>query len=58
MIDAISKVYQYDYTAGTLMGEIPLPGLGTAGGFGGKKGSGHALLFIFQLSYSRKHLCL
>ncbi|MGB0656488.1 MAG: prolyl oligopeptidase family serine peptidase, partial [Flavobacteriaceae bacterium] len=29
-------VYQYDY-AGTLMGEIPLPGLGTAGGFGGKK---------------------
>ena len=36
MIDAISKVYQYDYT-GTLMGEISLPGLGTAGGFGGKK---------------------
>ena len=36
LIDAISKVYQYDYD-GNLIGEIPLPGLGSAGGFRGKK---------------------
>ncbi|MFD2822583.1 prolyl oligopeptidase family protein [Lacinutrix iliipiscaria] len=36
MIDAISKVKQYDYN-GELVREIKLPGVGNAGGFGGKK---------------------
>ncbi|ETN94786.1 prolyl oligopeptidase [Zhouia amylolytica] len=36
MVDALSKVLQYDYD-GKLVREIELPGLGTAGGFGGKK---------------------
>ena len=36
MIDAISKVKQYD-TAGKLVREIELPGIGSASGFGGKK---------------------
>ena len=36
MVDAISKVYQYDYE-GKMIREIQLPGVGTAGGFGGKK---------------------
>ncbi len=36
MIDAISKVYQYDYK-GNLIDEITLPGVGSASGFGGKK---------------------
>jgi len=36
MVDAISKVYQYDYD-GTLIREVKLPGLGSASGFGGKK---------------------
>ncbi len=36
MIDAISKVLQYDYD-GNLIREVKLPGLGNAGGFGGKK---------------------
>jgi prolyl oligopeptidase len=36
MVDAISKVFQYDYD-GKLIREIKLPGLGSAGGFGGKK---------------------
>ncbi|MDA0672019.1 MAG: prolyl oligopeptidase family serine peptidase [Bacteroidetes bacterium] len=35
MEDAISKVYQYDMQ-GNNLGEIELPGLGSAGGFGGK----------------------
>ena len=35
MIDALSKVYQYDYK-GELVREIDLPGLGSVGGFGGK----------------------
>jgi prolyl oligopeptidase len=34
--DASTKVYQYTY-AGKLVREIKLPGIGTAGGFGGKK---------------------
>lgn len=34
MIDAITRVYQYDYR-GNLIREIELPGLGTASGFGG-----------------------
>lgn len=36
MVDAISKVLQYDY-AGNLIREVKLPGVGTAGGFGGDK---------------------
>lgn len=36
MVDAISKVLQYEYT-GKLVREIQLPGIGTASGFGGKK---------------------
>lgn len=36
MVDAISQVKQYDYN-GNLIRDIKLPGLGNAGGFGGKK---------------------
>ncbi|MGQ8364369.1 prolyl oligopeptidase family serine peptidase [Glaciecola sp. 1036] len=36
MVDAISKVMQYDLQ-GNLVREIELPGLGSAGSFGGKK---------------------
>jgi prolyl oligopeptidase len=36
MKDAVSVVKQYDYS-GKLIREIKLPGVGTAGGFGGKK---------------------
>lgn len=36
MKDAVSMVQQYDYN-GKLVREITLPGVGTAGGFGGKK---------------------
>lgn len=35
MVDAVSKVLQYDYN-GTLVREIELPGVGSADGFGGK----------------------
>jgi len=36
MVDAISKVKQYDYD-GKLVRDVKLPGVGSAGGFGGKK---------------------
>ena len=36
MVDAISKVKQYDYD-GKLVREVELPGVGSAGGFGTKK---------------------
>ncbi|SNR40191.1 prolyl oligopeptidase [Lutibacter agarilyticus] len=36
MVDAVSQVKQYDYK-GKLVREIKLPGVGTVGGFGGKK---------------------
>jgi len=36
MVDAVSKVLQYDYD-GKLVREIELPGVGSAGGFGAKK---------------------
>ncbi|WP_420320814.1 prolyl oligopeptidase family serine peptidase [Flagellimonas sp.] len=36
MVDAISKVLQYDYD-GNLVREVQLPGVGSANGFGGKK---------------------
>ena len=35
MVDAVSKVVQYDFD-GKLIREVKLPGVGTAGGFGGK----------------------
>ncbi|WP_047548956.1 prolyl oligopeptidase family serine peptidase [Psychroserpens sp. Hel_I_66] len=36
MVDAVSKVMQYDYD-GKLVREVELPGVGSAGGFGAKK---------------------
>ncbi len=36
MVDAVSKVLQYDYD-GRLIREVKLPGVGSAGGFGTKK---------------------
>ena len=36
MIDAVSRVYQYDLS-GEQVREVTLPGVGTASGFGGKK---------------------
>ncbi len=36
MVDAVSKVFQYDYN-GKLIREVKLPGVGSAGGFGTKK---------------------
>lgn len=36
MVDAVSKVKQYDYT-GKLVREVTLPGVGSVGGFGAKK---------------------
>jgi prolyl oligopeptidase len=36
MVDALSRVLQYDYD-GTLVREVELPGMGSAGGFSGKK---------------------
>ena len=36
MVDAVSKVFQYNYN-GKLVREIALPGIGSAGGFGTKK---------------------
>ena len=36
MVDAVSKVLQYDYD-GNMIKEIALPGVGSASGFGGKK---------------------
>ena len=36
MVDALSKVLQYDYE-GNLVREVELPGMGSAGGFSGKK---------------------
>ena len=50
MIDAISKVYQYDYQ-GQRIREIELPGLGSAGGFGGKK-TQKTLYFSFSNYYT------
>ncbi|NRD22263.1 S9 family peptidase [Winogradskyella litoriviva] len=36
MVDAVSKILQYDYD-GKLVREVELPGVGSAGGFGAKK---------------------
>lgn len=40
MVDAVSKVMQYDYD-GKLVREVKLPGVGSAGGFGAKKEDKH-----------------
>lgn len=40
MVDAVSKVLQYDYE-GNLVREVELPGVGSAGGFGAKKEDKH-----------------
>jgi len=50
MIDAISKVYQYDYS-GKLIREVNLPGIGSANGFGGKKDQ-EDLFFSFSNYYT------
>ena len=50
MIDAISKVYQYDYQ-GNAIREVALPGLGSAGSFGGKKEQ-KTLYFSFSNYYT------
>ena len=50
MIDAISKVYQYNYD-GKLIREIELPGIGRASGFGGKKDQ-NDLYFNFSNYYT------
>ena len=36
MVDAVSKIFQYDFE-GNKIREVVLPGVGNAGGFGGKK---------------------
>ncbi len=46
MVDAVSKVKQYDYN-GKLIREIALPDVGTASGFGGKKDD-KEVYFSFQ----------
>ena len=50
MIDAISKVYQYDYN-GNLLREINLPGIGTASGFSAKNNQ-KELYFSFSNYYT------
>ncbi|WP_034042478.1 prolyl oligopeptidase family serine peptidase [Wocania ichthyoenteri] len=49
MVDAISKVKQYNYK-GELIRDIELPGLGTVGGFGGKKKD--AVLYFSFTNYN------
>lgn len=50
MIDVVSRVYQYSAT-GEAMGEIPLPGIGSVGGFSGKE-EDKTLYFSFSNYYS------
>lgn len=50
MIDVVSKVYQYSAT-GEAMGEVPLPGIGSVGGFSGKE-EDKTLYFSFSNYYS------
>ena len=50
MIDAISKVYQYNYN-GKLVREVNLPGIGSAGGFSGEKDQTE-LYFSFSNYYT------
>ena len=51
MIDAISKVYQYNYN-GKLVREVNLPGIGSAGGFSGEKDQTE-LYFSFSNYYTQ-----
>ncbi|EDP96733.1 prolyl oligopeptidase family serine peptidase [Kordia algicida OT-1] len=46
MVDAVSKVFQYDYD-GKLVREVELPGVGSAGGFSGEKDD-ETLYFSFS----------
>ena len=50
MVDAISKVFQYDYS-GKLIREVKLPGIGRASGFGGKNNQ-NELYFNFSNYYT------
>ncbi|MGA0414611.1 MAG: prolyl oligopeptidase family serine peptidase [Flavobacteriaceae bacterium] len=50
MIDVVSKIYQYSAT-GESMGEVPLPGIGSVGGFSGKE-EDKTLYFSFSNYYS------
>ena len=50
LVDAISKVYQYDYD-GNLIREINLPGIGNSSGFNGKKDQ-KELYFSFSNYYT------
>ncbi len=50
MVDAISKVLQYDYS-GKLIREVKLPGIGRASGFGGKNNQ-NELYFNFSNYYT------
>ena len=50
MIDAISRVYQYNYD-GELIREISLPGIGSASGFSGEKDQTE-LYFSFSNYYT------
>ena len=50
LVDAISKVYQYDYD-GDLIREIELPGIGSSSGFYGKKDQ-KELYFSFSNYYT------
>jgi prolyl oligopeptidase len=43
--DAVSVVKQYDYS-GKMLREIELPGLGSAGGFSGKKKRKHCIILL------------
>jgi hypothetical protein len=45
MKDAVSVVKQYDYS-GKMLREIELPGLGSAGGFSGKKKRKHCIISL------------
>ncbi|XLS29105.1 prolyl oligopeptidase family serine peptidase [Flavobacteriaceae bacterium M23B6Z8] len=49
MVDAISKIKQYSYN-GELVREVTLPGVGSAGGFGGKKE--YKELYYFFTNYN------
>ena len=52
MIDAVSAIKQYDYS-GKLVRNIQLPGIGTAGGFGGKKNRKRCFITLLQIILRR-----
>jgi prolyl oligopeptidase len=55
MKDAISQVKQYDYH-GNLVREVELPGVGSVGGFGGKKRRYDTLFHVYELYYGRNDI--